>query len=425
MGFIVVGITLVALRTPGQWSNPAFYAEDGQIFFSQQLQSGVSSLFQPYNGYFHLVPRLIALLASPAPAFYQPLVFAACSAVLQTLAASFFLLRGNRVLVHSDAIRIAAAFITLTDFESYEMLNNALNAQWFIAPVAILILCQVGLIDAALSRLRIVVFTLLIALIGMSAPMLLLASPFAIYVLFRVRRLQKIIPATFLITCAAQGLVFSITSKSGSSSSGLPPLSPPEIVRLILGTAGSWTYRDILPMTVGFPQAQYLASRYGELIPILIFVVLLCASVRLWDRRPNAKSVFLICWVTMSVVLVGFSLFARNLIPFVADPLTFAFFHGGQRYFAIPGWMFLVAMAIILDLHLPGRYPLIGAMALLSIFGIGAISNYKGQVFPDRNWRASSEAIENWRRRPSFILRSQHLVVPIVPNGWMIDLPPR
>jgi hypothetical protein len=93
LAFIVIGIILVALRTPGTWSNPGFYAEDGQIFFSQQLQNGASSLFQPYNGYFHLAPRLIALFASPAPIFYQPLIYAACSAALQALAASFFLAR--------------------------------------------------------------------------------------------------------------------------------------------------------------------------------------------------------------------------------------------------------------------------------------------------------------------------------------------
>jgi uncharacterized membrane protein YhaH (DUF805 family) len=90
LSFLVIGIILVALRTPGAWSHPAFYAEDGQIFFTQQLQNGVGLLFQPYNGYFHLVPRLIALFASPFPVYYQPLIYAASSAVLQALAASFF-----------------------------------------------------------------------------------------------------------------------------------------------------------------------------------------------------------------------------------------------------------------------------------------------------------------------------------------------
>jgi hypothetical protein len=336
-----------------------------------------------------------------------------------------FFLPENRVLVRCDALRLAVVFIILTDFPSYEMLNNALNAQWFIAPVAILILCQVGLADAALSRTRVVIYTLLIALIGMSAPMLLLASPFAVYVLIRVKRFQKMIPATFLITCAVQGIVFSTTPKSGNPDALLPHLSPPELVRLLLSTAGSWTYRDALAMTIGFPAARYLARHFGELLPILLFMFLLCAAVRLWDRRSNTSGLFLIAWVTMSVVLISFSLVARNLLPFVPDPLTFSFFSGGQRYFALPGWMFLIATAIIIEQYLPRRNPLIGAVALLSMFGVGAISNYHGEALPDMNWRVSSDAIETWQRQRNLAVPNHHLVVPILPNGWTIELQPR
>jgi hypothetical protein len=318
---------------------------------------------------------------------------------------------------------MAVAFITLTDFQSHEMLNNALNAQWFIAPVAILILCQVGLTDAHFSRSRVVIYTLLIALIGMSAPLLLLVSPFAVFVLIQVRRVQKIIPATFLMTCAVQGLVFSSTAKSGSPDSGLHTLSPPEIGRLIVAAAGSWTYRDILSMTIGFPGARYLARYYGELLPGVLCVLLLCAAFRLGARRPRSESIFLISWITMCLVLVAFSLVARNLLPYFPDLVTYSFFGGGQRYFAISGWMFLVATAIIVENYSPVGYPRIGAFVLLSMFGMGVVINYQAEVQPDRNWRISSDAIETWRRQQNLAVPHKHLVVPIFPDGWMIDLP--
>ena len=57
---------LLALRRPHELIAAQFWAEDGAIFFSQRLALGPwHSIFVPYNGYQHLIPRLIAAAAAP------------------------------------------------------------------------------------------------------------------------------------------------------------------------------------------------------------------------------------------------------------------------------------------------------------------------------------------------------------------------
>src|SRR5260370_42508366 len=85
--FVLCGMVLVASRTPHSWLHQGFYAEDGVIFFREQVEFGWRAIFRPYSGYLHLMPRLIALITSAAPVASQPLIFALFSAAVQSFAA--------------------------------------------------------------------------------------------------------------------------------------------------------------------------------------------------------------------------------------------------------------------------------------------------------------------------------------------------
>jgi hypothetical protein len=55
------------------------WAEDGGLFFRDAITLGPAAILKPYAGYYHLIPRLIALAATPFPSLIAPHFYiAAC-----------------------------------------------------------------------------------------------------------------------------------------------------------------------------------------------------------------------------------------------------------------------------------------------------------------------------------------------------------
>ena len=79
---VIACAVLLALRKPWALHTPQLWAEDGSIFLTQDEQMGIRAWVEPYNGYLHILPRLIAWFASrtadPAwwPAIYNGLAYA-------------------------------------------------------------------------------------------------------------------------------------------------------------------------------------------------------------------------------------------------------------------------------------------------------------------------------------------------------------
>ena len=61
---------------------PKLWAEDGAVFLTNAYQTGAAGLFEPYAGYLHVVPRLIAKLGSWMPVEVVPGWFLICSWLL-------------------------------------------------------------------------------------------------------------------------------------------------------------------------------------------------------------------------------------------------------------------------------------------------------------------------------------------------------
>lgn len=75
--FCFVAVTAILFwRRPDAFSNPQFWAEDGNTFFVEALYQGSKSITIPYAGYYHLVARLIAFAGSFMPMLYVPALYA-------------------------------------------------------------------------------------------------------------------------------------------------------------------------------------------------------------------------------------------------------------------------------------------------------------------------------------------------------------
>lgn len=415
---------VVAMRTPGSWAHQQLYAEDGVIFFREQALYGWTFLFHTYNGYFHLIPRLIAFIASAAPAVYEPSIYAIFSVAIQTLAAAFFLLPQNRIVVRSDALRLAVSILTLADFQSAELMNDIMPMQWYVMPVALLMLLHLGSREMPLSRAQVVLYCVLMAIIGLTLPLLLVVTPLAALIfVFRARGLEKLVPATMIAAAAIQIIAFE-TQNSGLAGAQISdPHSPFPIVLPFVATIGSWVYRDILTLTLGENNAIYLGGRYGESLAEFLFVLVLAVCFVVWKRGPRPTSELFLGATGMGIALVAVSLVVRKLLPFFADLTHYDFFGGGARYYYVPGWLVILAAAILVERFGPAKSPHLKAAILLAVFGLGAVNNYQAEELPDRKWSSYAPAIDDWKRKHSLHQRTPHVVVPITPEGWAVDLP--
>src|SRR5690349_19367260 len=100
---------LFALRARWAPHTPRVWAEDGSIFLTQDDQMGLRAWWEPYNGYLHLLPRLIAWIASHTadvawwPAIYNGLAYAISVALFARLASRRVELPGKPWLMLSFA----------------------------------------------------------------------------------------------------------------------------------------------------------------------------------------------------------------------------------------------------------------------------------------------------------------------------------
>ncbi len=125
--YFIGACLLLWLKSPDALVNPQFWAEDGPIFFKQQFAQAWPPLLEPYSGYLHVAPRLVAWAAtaisiSHAPAFYNLsaiLIDALCIALATSAFGRYF---GHAVVFLSFFIvpSVGDIFGTVT------------NVQWFM-----------------------------------------------------------------------------------------------------------------------------------------------------------------------------------------------------------------------------------------------------------------------------------------------------
>ena len=67
--------TLLFIKRPDTFLNPQFWAEDAVIFFKQAFEQGAWAFTNTYNGYYHTLPRLVALVGGCVPVLHRPAIY--------------------------------------------------------------------------------------------------------------------------------------------------------------------------------------------------------------------------------------------------------------------------------------------------------------------------------------------------------------
>ena len=220
---LILALVLVARRFDAI-SNPQFWAEDGTIYFRENLLYGFwQALAHFYRGFPYLLQRLIAAAATPFCVTRAPLVYNLAAITVAAGVCAFFTLPHFRHIVRSDRLRVlfCVALVSLPD--SQELVAVLTNIHWYLAIWALL----ASVMTLPRSRWGKVVIFGGYAVSVASAPLAVITAPIWLLRLVSAviaRRLVEGIWSAAMLATMATVLVFT-TDLGVESEGGFEPRS--------------------------------------------------------------------------------------------------------------------------------------------------------------------------------------------------------
>jgi hypothetical protein len=126
-GLFAIAFALLVLKSPDALTLPQFWAEDGAIFFQQQLDSSWPLLLTPYAGYLHTAPRLVAWVASGLDPVFVPLAYNVAAITIDALCIAFV---SMRLKPWFSCWPVVLSFFILPT--AGDIFGTLTNVQWFM-----------------------------------------------------------------------------------------------------------------------------------------------------------------------------------------------------------------------------------------------------------------------------------------------------
>jgi hypothetical protein len=339
---VVVGLLAAAIawfRLPAG-ARDTLWAEDAAVFLTQRLQLGpFASLVHPYDGYQHLVPRLIAEVAAALPAeSYARTVTALCCAVVGLVAAATMVFA--RGTIRTTAVRAVFALVpALTPVVAFEVLGNSANLHsflLFLVPVLLLVRPRTWTGSVAPAVAAFVVAVSEIQAVYFVPMLVLVLTP-------RHRRAWPIGGALVV------GLGLQLLSVLTSSRVRTPMhQDPSDVVK-------GWFLEPVLSTL--YPKAGSAAVRLAQygfgIAVVLALVFVAAAAVALAERWRRGDGLGRLRALTIALLVgsplvwaAGVVLNPTPLIAFSEHGITSIGQTGYVRY-AAPASMFLVGLVVL------------------------------------------------------------------------------
>jgi hypothetical protein len=280
---VLATAVLLALRKPWALHTPQFWAEDGAIFMVQDGQMGLRAWIEPYNGYLHFLPRLIAWIASHTadvawwPAIYNGFAYAINVALFVRLAS-------RRVeLPAKPGLMLAFVLVVGTG----EVLINMTNLQWVAAFFLVL---QLFVARPTTVAQRLGDLAILLC-VGLNGPFALVLTPLFAWRAWQGRQRDEFFALGVIGACAL--LQGGLLLRTGLSLNAVAEPFRPLMFFSILGSRlVTWTFFGPAAVRSG---AFWVHAVFG----VGAIVALLSWSLRADPRRPvRAVIVAVFCLMT-------------------------------------------------------------------------------------------------------------------------------
>lgn len=390
---ISVAFALLLGRRPSMLTRAEFFNEDGQIFFlGTYFGSPVESVLRPYQGYLHVVPRLLALIERMVPIALAPLV--ANAAALLIVAALAAYLAGGRMadLMPSQAGRWLMAIMLVTVPGSFESLGSATYIQWYLA----VYLVMAAMARPPASRLESAGDSVTLVLASLTGPFGFLVAP-----LYGLRAaLDRSRTAVWRGSCVVVPGLLQLAVVATSPRAASIVWTNPQDSLSVIGL------RAVLVPLLGTAEISHLtADGFSVVLAGLGALVAAGGLIFVLFRLPHRR-------LSLALGYGYFVLLGASLKGSTDGVDALYSVWSAQRYFLIPGIMIalLVAGGLV---SLTSWRRLVAAGLLLALF-VGVTHDYLLPPRPNLDWPATSVCIGG----------SQPCVVPVYPpTVWSIRWP--
>lgn len=386
---------VLMLKSPDAYGNPQFWAEDGAVFFQQQPAGAAPVWLQPYAGYLHVLPRLVAWLATFVPLALVPTVYAYASLAINAACVASLVQR----LLPAKLALAALAGVLLVPTNG-EVFGTLTNSQWFLQLFLLAWCFLPGGPKHAVPRMALALAVLMAALTG----------PFSLL-------LAALHAATLAAALPWRGLrpwLVAIAADGGRE----------RLAALWLGAAGQAVFLARAPEAAGDALALGLRFEalwrwtqghlfYAAPLPGALFLALLLALVlyTVFRRRTDGNPVtgpFLGLMMALAMTEIALAAGKANV---VGMDLGY-----GDRYFVL----FKLAFWLLAwDAARPWRWRRVRgdavALAALLTVSLFNLDHLQRSLLPDRQWRTVIAPAE----------RGEAVVVEINPAPWTITVQPR
>jgi hypothetical protein len=417
-------LTLLAFlvaRRPDAVFRAQFWAEDGAIFFADQLRAGFwHAVLTPYSGYLHVIPRILAAVFSGLRVQAVPAAYGISSIVIAAFCCGAFSWPRFRCLIASDLLRALCCLLMAAMPTGSELIGSITNLQWFLAPLAILI--AFSSTEAGQRKPETIATLFLLLLIGLSTPGLFVVLPLF---LWRIAAQRGWTRWNSLILAAGLGVeVLEVWhTKAGGSQQHW------NFNAVLISTVAGGIAKCVLAPLLGGPFLLQQSARSfiaAMLLALLIGLTLLCLF---WMALPTWRQRFVVLAATyMGVASVAVVMGGRNLAEAFLVPKEIPHIQG-ERYFFLGCCVFIFLSALATDFAMARiRHPWLNklpALALLLVFAFGLVQNFPTPPMVDFQWPAHSAEIEKWNELRRSGQAVAPLQVPLNPPPFRMTLQPR
>jgi len=329
----VLATFILLTRAPGRILNGYLWAEDGVLFMNEAYRLGLASIFHPYAGYLHLLPRLIAIASAYLFGIHCAPYLYVDSALIVSVWVSLYLLRASIDFPWQRHSIMLSALLALSPWlvpANNEVLLNVTNLQWVLAPALMMLLWECCGPDHGrqpapqVLGLRIVGM----ALLTLTGPVCILLMPIAgLAFLWRMRRAptwpSALVFAVYSLGTLVQAAVYLATREAAGQRSGLKWMR--ELVVYQLGpTLIPQSLLDAMPVLAG----------------VAASALLLCL---LAGSATSAKR-----WLLASLFYVFMATWNAGLLRVDHRGAHFSWYGYGARYTYLPELALFWAMLIII-----------------------------------------------------------------------------
>ncbi|HKA30914.1 MAG TPA: hypothetical protein VKH82_16145 [Candidatus Binatia bacterium] len=406
LGVTALLVAIIVARRPDAVTNPQFWAEDGYVYFLENLTLGFTHAFSKlYNGYPNLAQRLIAMVGGWVPLATAPRVYTTSAIALTALAVASFALPGFRHLVRSDALRVGFCVAAVSAPFQQEVLSTPTNLGWFLA----VWLALLSVMRLPRRRWQMTGLALAGCAATLSTPLAPLNLPLWLLRVWRgIERRDRADLWLGVTLVLALVLVVLLTRNLGA-------LSAPEIPQL--RRSAGFDVLSWLCMTSYWCAALLLGpGRLTEVqtlvIGLLMFAALGWVALRTWTQlRPG-----------LSVALYYFA--GSFFFLLLGRPLWFAAMSGwsglASRYVVFPAAMLGLATVSILDTVRAGLPRTLAGAAVTGLVGWSWSAYFVITPFIDQRWADHAVLLEQKLKHKSL----EPLVIPMNPPWVFLKVDP-